>query len=117
MEGGEDVRPNERREALLEKLLQRRQDTIDNLAAEFGVHEQTIRRDIEQLTSSYPLETVRGRYGGGVRVADWYRQDRRNLTPEQMALLDKRASTLQGEKRAVMDSILAQFAPHSRRCR
>lgn len=110
------MRPNERREALLEKLLQCRQDTIDNLASEFGVHEQTIRRDIEQLTSSYPLETVRGRYGG-VRVADWYRQDRRKLTPEQTALLDKLASTLQGEERTVMDSILTQFAPYSRRSR
>lgn len=111
------MRPNERRELLLESLLQRREDTIDNLASEFGVNERTIRRDIELLTSSYPLETIRGRYGGGVRVADWYRQDRRKLTPEQTALLDKLASTLQGEERTVMDSILAQFAPYSRRSR
>ena len=111
------MRPNERRELLLESLLQRREDTIDNLASEFGVNERTIRRDIELLTSSYPLETVRGRYGGGVRVADWYRQGCRHLTSEQAALLDKLASTLQGEERAVMDSILAQFAPYSRRCR
>ena len=111
------MRPNERRELLLESLLQRREDTIDNLASEFGVNERTIRRDIEQLTSSYPLDTVRGRYGGGVRVADWYRQGRRHLTSEQAALLGKLASTLQGEERTVMDSILAQFAPYSRRCR
>ena len=111
------MRPNERRELLLESLLQRREDTIDNLASEFGVNERTIRRDIELLTSSYPLETVRGRYGGGVRVADWYRQGRRHFSYEQAALLDKLASTLQGEERAVMDSILAQFAPYSRRCR
>lgn len=111
------MRPNERRELLLESLLQRREDTIDNLASEFGVNERTIRRDIELLTSSYPLETVRGRYGGGVRVADWYRQGRRLLSYEQAALLDKLASTLQGEERVVMDSILAQFAPYSRRCR
>lgn len=111
------MRPNERRELLLESLLQRREDTIDNLASEFGVNERTIRRDIELLTSSYPLETIRGRYGGGVRVADWYRQGRRHLTSEQAALLGKLASTLQGEERAVMDSILAQFAPYSRRCR
>ena len=111
------MRPNERRELLLESLLQRREDTIDNLASEFGVNERTIRRDIEQLTSSYPLETVRGRYGGGVRVADWYRQGRRHLTSEQAALLGKLASTLQGEERTVMDSILTQFAPYSRRSR
>ena len=111
------MRTNERRELLLEALLQRRQDTTINLAAEFGVTERTIRSDIEHLTSSYPLETVRGRYGGGVRVADWYRQGRRHLSSEQAALLDKLASTLQGEERAVMDSILTQFAPYSRRSR
>ena len=109
--------PNERREMLLEALLQRREDTITNLASEFGVNERTIRRDIEQLTSSYPLETVRGRYGGGVRVADWYRQGRRHLTSEQEALLKKLASTLRGEELATMKGILDQFAPRSRQSR
>lgn len=47
------MRTNERRELLLEVLLQRRQDTTVNLAAEFGVTERTIRSDIEHLTSSY----------------------------------------------------------------
>ena len=111
------MRPNERRELLLESLLQRREDTIDNLASEFGVNERTIRRDIELLTSSYPLETVRGRYGGGVRVADWYRQGRKYLTSEQEALLNKLASTLRGEELATMNGILTQFAPYSRRSR
>lgn len=111
------MRPNERRELLLESLLQRREDTIENLASEFGVNERTIRRDIEQLTSSYPLETVRGRYGGGVRVADWYRQGRKYLTSEQEALLNKLASTLRGEELATMNGILTQFAPYSRRSR
>ena len=111
------MRPNERRELLLESLLQRREDTIENLASEFDVNERTIRRDIEQLTSSYPLETARGRYGGGVRVADWYRQGRKYLTSEQEALLNKLASTLRGEELATMNGILAQFAPYSRRSR
>lgn len=111
------MRTNERRELLLEALLQRRQDTVTNLAAEFDVTERTIRSDIEYLTSSYPLETVRGRYGGGVRVADWYRQGRKYLTSEQEALLNKLASTLRGEELATMNGILTQFAPYSRRSR
>lgn len=60
----------ERRQQILELLCQRRKDTMQNLAAELGVSERTIRRDVEILTRSYPLETVCGRYGGGVRVAD-----------------------------------------------
>ena len=67
---------NERRKQILDLLCQRRRDTVQNLATEFGVCERTIRRDIEELTLTYPLETARGRYGGGVRMADWYFQDR-----------------------------------------
>ena len=64
----------ERREAILDVLCQRKHDQIKNLAEEFGVSERTIRTDIEVLSCSYPIETVRGRYGGGVKVADWYHQ-------------------------------------------
>ena len=71
--------PNERRQQLIEVLCQRRQDTMANLAEEFGVNERTIRRDIEVLTLSYPLDTVSGRYGGGVKVADWYHLNRKTL--------------------------------------
>ena len=73
--------------AAYQLLCQRRSDSIQNLAMELGVCERTIRRDIEELTLTYPIETVRGRYGGGVRMADWYFQDRPKLTPKQTALL------------------------------
>ena len=45
----------ERRQQILELLCQRRKDTMQNLAAELGVSERTIRRDVEILTRSYPL--------------------------------------------------------------
>ena len=57
----------ERRQLILDLLCQRRKETIPNLAAELGVSERTIRRDIEMLTLRYPIETACGRYGGGVR--------------------------------------------------
>ena len=71
----------------MDLLCQRRRETISNLAAELGVSERTIRRDVEMLTLRYPIETVCGRYGGGVRMADWYQQGRQRLTPRQTALL------------------------------
>ena len=46
----------ERRQQLLELLCQRRKETIPNLAAELGVCERTIRRDIETLTLHTPLK-------------------------------------------------------------
>lgn len=100
----------ERRQLILDLLCQRRRETISNLAEELGVNERTIRRDVEMLTLRYPIETVCGRYGGGVRVADWYQQDRRRLTPRQTALLRRLAVGLQGEDLEDMKQILTQFA-------
>ena len=100
----------ERRQQILELLCQRRKDTMQNLAAELGVSERTIRRDVEILTRSYPLETVCGRYGGGVRVADWYHLDRQRMSPKQTALLKRLAVGLHGEDLDEMNQILARFA-------
>ena len=100
----------ERRQRILELLCQRRKDTMQNLAAELGVSERTIRRDVEILTRSYPLETVCGRYGGGVRVADWYHLDRQRMSPKQTALLRRLAADLRGEDLEVMEQILLKFA-------
>ena len=101
---------NDRQQQLISLLCQRRSDSIQNLAMELGVCERTIRRDIEELTLTYPIETVRGRYGGGVRMADWYCQDRPKLTPKQTALLKRLAIGLHGEDLDEMNRILTHFA-------
>jgi predicted DNA-binding transcriptional regulator YafY len=100
----------ERREAILDALCVRRQDTYENLAQEFGVSYSTIRRDIEVLACSYPIEPVRGRHGGGVYVAAWYHRGKRTLSPEQAALLKRLAPSLEGHDLEVMNSIINQFA-------
>ena len=101
---------NDRQQQLISLLCQRRSDSIQNLAMELGVCERTIRRDIEELTLTYPIETVRGRYGGGVRMADWYFQDRPKLTTKQTALLKRLAIGLHGEDLDEMNRILTHFA-------
>ena len=105
----------ERREAIKQILNARRSEKIENLAAELNVSVRTIKYDIEALACSYPIESVRGRYNGGVKLADWYQPSRRSLCPEQVALLiallKKLAPTLTGDDLAVMNSIFAQFAP------
>ena len=92
VKGGESVRINDRQQQIINLLCQRRSDTVQNLAAELGVCERTIRRDIEELTLTYPLETVRGRYGGGVKMADWYFQDR----PKAISQADRPAQAIGG---------------------
>lgn len=105
-----NMTPSERREAILNVLCKRRQDTVQNLANEFGVSVRTIKYDIEELTLAHPIETVRGRYGGGVKVADGYYIGRKYLKPNQQELLKKLSEQLSGNDLEVMNSILREFA-------
>ena len=101
----------ERREAILEVLCIRRHDTYRNLAFEFQVSRETIRQDIAVIMCSYPIETARGRHGGGVKIADGFYLYRKKLTARQAALLVKLSAHLAGDDLATIDSILRQFAP------
>ena len=105
-----DMTPWERRQKILEVLCLRRHDTYRNLSHEFNVSTGTIRRDIVVLTCSYPIETVRGRYGGGVKIAEGYYPYRRTLSPTQVALLRKLSAQLDGDDLITLNSILFQFA-------
>ena len=75
-----------------------------------NIFNSTIRRDLEILTCSYPIETVRGRHGGGGKVADEYYLYRKALAPKQAALLQRLRDQLDGEDRIILNSILLQFA-------
>ena len=109
--GGGHMNYAERREAILEVLCIRRHDTYRNLAFEFQVSRETIRQDIAVLMCSYPIETVRGRHGGGIKIADGFYLYRKKLTARQAALLVKLSAQLTGDDLATIDSILRQFAP------
>lgn len=101
---------NERRNEIMEVLCRRRRDTMQNLATEFGVSIRTIRNDIDVLSLSYPLETIRGRYGGGVKVMDGFYMNHKYLKPKQQELLKRLSTSLTGSDLAVMNSILKDFA-------
>lgn len=101
---------SERRREILEVLCQRRQDTRENLSHEFGVSLRTISNDIDELSRTYPIITTRGKYGGGIKVLDGYRFDRKYLNPAQQHLLKRLAKTLSGQDRDIMESILRDFA-------
>ena len=78
----------ERRQAILELLCERRFEKMENLAFEFSVHECTIRRDIQELSLSYPLYTKTGTYGG-VYVMDGFNLRTKYLNIKQKELLEK----------------------------
>lgn len=105
------MRPYERQQRILEVLCQRRHDTYDNLAQEFHVSKMTIRRDIEVLSCSCPIETVWGGRYGGVRIMDGAYSGKTFLNPEQTELLRRLRTQLDGHDRLVLTSILYQFTP------
>lgn len=100
----------ERRQMLLETLCLRRRDTYRNLAEEFGVSRETIRQDVNALMSDHPIETIRGRYGGGVKVVDGYHLHRPLLNQEQKELLVRLKPLLKGHDLETLNSILKRFA-------
>ena len=102
--------PSERRSEILRLLCKRRHETAANLAAEFGVSERTIRADLVALLCYYPIQVVRGRFGGGIHLPDWFYIESRILSSKQQALLMRVRQTLVGDDLQVMNSILAQFA-------
>ena len=103
------MNPWERRQKILEILCLRRHETTSNLAHEFNVSCETIRRDITMLTCAYPVETVRGGHGG-VRVADWFHLDRRVLNSEEITFLRRLEGRLDDADREILNRIIAQFS-------
>ena len=104
-----DLNPWERRQKILEILCLRRHETTENLAHEFNVSRETIRRDITVLTCSYPVETVQGSHGG-VRVADWFHLDRRTLNSDEITFLRKLEGQLDGSDREMLNRIITLFS-------
>lgn len=103
------ITPTERRMEIIKVLCRRRQETMENLAEEFGVTSRTIRNDINYLSLSYPLQTIRGN-GGGVKVVGDFDLDRKYLNSKQKNLLEKLKDGLAGQELLIMNSILNEFA-------
>ncbi len=105
-----DMNPWERRQKLLEVLCLRRFDTAGNLAHEFNVCRETICRDITILSCSYPIETIKGGHGGGVKVADWFHLDRRSLNSDEITFLRRLAEQLCDSDREKLNRIITLFS-------
>lgn len=99
---------NERRNAILEVLCQRRFDTVENLAFEFGVSGRTIRNDVLILSCEYPIYTAKGN-GGGIRVDEKFRLGKPYLKGDQQELLQRLLPNLDGKDAEVIKSILNTF--------
>lgn len=98
----------DRRQMILEHLLDNRHATRKELADKFGVSTRTIERDVIVLSCSYPIDTQQGG-GGGIFIAEGYRLGMRYLTEEQARLLEKISNGLIGKEFNIMHSIIKTF--------
>ena len=103
------MRPNDRRNRIIELLSFRRHETLDNLAHEFGVSRYTIMRDIVQLQERYPIKAKCG-YEGCYSLPDGYYISERHLTPKQANAVRECIVTADFELRPILESILDDFA-------
>lgn len=100
-----------RRMAIWHTLCCCRQVTIQQLASKYQVCPRTIRYDVEALSLHYPIETVRGRYGGCVRLAEWYVPGSCLLSPAQIEFLMELAQMLDGQEARMLYSIIYALVP------
>ena len=100
---------SERRQMILEYLLEHRETTRFELSNHFNVSLRTIERDILILSCSYPIITIQGG-GGGIKLADGYRLGMKYLSESQAALLEQLSETLSGKDLEIMQSILKIFS-------
>lgn len=105
----------ERQLAIRDLISDRRETSIKELMAEFGVSRNTIRSDLDAITPCTAFEMVPG-HGGGIRALPGWSSGRRYLNQEQEALLASLLPGLQPDQQTVMESILTAFAlPRSSR--
>ena len=98
----------ERRQAILDYLLEHKKATRNILASRFNVSLRTIERDVLILSCSYPIDAVQGG-GGGIYISDGFKLGMKYFTDEQAALLEKLSEGLTNEELVIMKSILKTF--------
>ena len=76
----------ERRAEIIRILESRRRETMSNFAFKFNVSIRTICYDIDSLTASHPIETVRGK-DGCVKLMDGWRIYQNILSEEHQEVL------------------------------
>ena len=107
----------ERRHEIMKILCRCRYETINNLAAGFGVSPRTIQRDIEILSRTEPIFTQCGKYGGGVYVVEGYSMNRMYMTNAELDVLkklyiaaDENVALLTDNEKRILRYLISQYS-------
>ena len=99
----------ERREYIRSLLLKDKHTTTIRLAYLFGVDKQTIKRDIDFLSSRLPLVIKPGN-GGGIFLEDKIESRKEYLSNKELMLLEKLSRDLSGDDKLTLNSIIYKFS-------
>ena len=100
---------DERQEAIWDIILQRKFETVPNIADELGVCTRTIYGDVTKMRKKYPIEPISGKYGG-VYLVHKPHNAAMHLTPLQEITLQELIFSQPMEIQQVLQSILDAFA-------
>jgi predicted DNA-binding transcriptional regulator YafY len=98
----------ERRQEILYFISDRRKVTLQEIADEFNIGIATVKRDVQILMCSHPIDAVQGK-GGGIRAMDGWYANKRYLTESQEKALEDVLNGLQPDM-DMIQSILTAFA-------
>ena len=101
------MRVDERRIRLWLIVFRRREVTVAELAEELHVSIRTIKYDLADMIRFYPINTVRGRYGGCVKLQDCFYSTKGPLTDQQIDFLIDRWSEMRGKDSTIMEGIIS----------
>ena len=100
----------ERREAILEVLIERKNEKMINLANEFSVSKRTIEQDILVLSLSYPIYTKAGRYESGVYIDLDFYLHKQYLKSIEQECLEEVLKIVNPEQQKILNTILKKYS-------
>ena len=98
----------ERRQAILEYLCDVRKTTLINIQQEFSISRSTAKRDVFELSLSYPINAQQGN-NGGVSVAEDYYLGKSYLSKDQQSLLERLVDQVDLDQKIILKSIIKKF--------
>jgi len=100
----------DRRTEIMNILIIRRHTTARELAEELGVATRTIQRDIQALSSGFPVYTRQGG-DGGIFIEESYKPYINTLTSSELEILYEMYGLAEGKYKEVLFRLLHKYGP------
>ncbi len=101
---------SQRRQEIVDLLVENRQMRVADLMEILGVSRRTILYDIEELSLTYPIYTVVGCSGGGVYISEDYKPGNRYISDDEVRILTELLPKANEEQRKVLEKMIKKFS-------